>query len=268
MFGRRYRFKSAETVMKELRYVRSVSRDTRFFVDDNFTADKMRTKELLREMISEKLTSDWTAQVRTDAAADPELLRLMADAGCHTVHIGFESINPGTLEHYNKKQTLKDIVGSIRAFRDHGIHIHGMFVIGADTDDVDVIKKTVDFAMQNGIHTIQLMVLTPLPGTPFFKEMKEGGRLLHSDWSKYDAHHAVFRPSLMSAWALQTETMKGMGRFYSWKYILKHLAKLELHYSGIGIFGKFTVNKTLRQIAASHDKVLSYNSGNAEIHAE
>ena len=268
MFGRNYRFKSAGSVLKELKHVRSVSKGTRFFVDDNFTANRERTKELLREMIAEKLTSDWTAQVRTDAAADPELLRLMADAGCYTVYIGFESINPETLEQYNKKQTLKDIVRSIRSFRDHGIHIHGMFVIGADTDDVDVIKRTVDFAIHNGISTIQLMVLTPLPGTPFFKEMKESGRLLHTDWSKYDAHHAVFRPSLMSAQTLQIETLKGMGRFYSWKYILKHLAKLDLHYTGIGIFGKTTINKTLKQVAAYRDKVLSCNPDNAGMHAE
>jgi len=248
IFGKKYRFKSSGSVLKELMHVSSVSNGTRFFVDDNFTANRERSKELLRVMIAEKLTSDWTAQVRTDAASDPELLRLMADAGCHTVHIGFESVNPGTLRHYNKKQTLEDIVGSIRAFRDHSIHIHGMFVIGADTDDVDVIKRTIDFAVHNGIDTIQLMALTPLPGTPLFKEMKESGRLLHSDWSKYDAHHAVFRPALMSAKTLQIETLKGMGRFYSWEYILKHLAKLDLHYAGIGLYGKTTVNKTLRRI--------------------
>jgi hypothetical protein len=48
-------------------------------------------------------------------------------------------------------------------------------------------------------------------------EMKESGRLLHTDWSKYDAHHAVFRPSLMSEQILQTETLKGRGWFYSGK---------------------------------------------------
>lgn len=143
-----------------------------------------------------------------------------------------------------------------------------MFVIGADTDDVDVIKRTVDFAIHNGIDTIQFMVLTPLPGTPLFKEMKENGRLLHTDWSKYDAHHAVFRSSLMSAQTLQTETLKGMGRFYSWKYILKHLAKLDLHYAGIGIFGKTTVHKTLRQIAAYRDNILLDNPDNARSFAE
>jgi len=268
IFGRQYRFKSTVSVLKELKHIRSVSNGTRFFVDDNFTANRKRTKELLRLMISEKLTSKWTAQVRTDAAVDPELLSLLADAGCHTVYIGFESINPRTLEQYNKKQTVEDIVRSIRALRDHGIHIHGMFVIGADTDDVDVIQRTVDFAVRNGIDTIQFMVLTPLPGTPLFKEMKESGRLLHTDWSTYDAHHAVFRPSLMSAQTLQTETLKAMGRFYSWKYIMKHLARRDLYYTGIGIFGKRTVHKTLKQITAYRDKVSSCNPDNAEIYAE
>lgn len=268
IFGRKYRFKSTGSVLKELKHISSVSTGTRFFVDDNFTANKERTKELLRVMIAEKLTSDWTAQVRTDVADDPELLRLMAEAGCYTVHIGFESVNPRTLEHYNKKQTIEDIVRSIRSVKDCGIHIHGMFVIGADTDDVDVIKRTVDFAIHNGIDTIQFMVLTPLPGTPLFKEMKESGRLLHTDWSKYDAHHAVFRPSLMNTQTLQTETLKGMGRFYSWKYILKHLVKLDLHYAGIGLFGKTTVNKTLRRITAYRDKVPSCNPDIPEIHVD
>lgn len=263
MFGRNYRFKSTESVLKELKHIHSVSTGTRFFVDDNFTANRKRIKELLQVMIAEKLTSDWTAQVRTDVAADPELLRLMADAGCHTVHIGFESINPKSLEDFNKKQTVEDIVRSIRSFRDYGIHIHGMFVIGADTDDVTVIRRIVDFAIQNGIDTIQFMVLTPLPGTPLFEEMKKSGRLIHTDWSKYDAHHAVFRPELMSAQTLQTDTIKGMGRFYSWKYIVKHLAKFDLHYTSIGIFGKRTVHKRLRQIASYHETIPIHEPENA-----
>jgi len=124
------------------------------------------------------------------------------------------------------------------------------------------------FAIDNGIDTIQFMMLTPLPGTPLYKEMKNSGRLLHTDWSKYDAHHAVFRPSLMSAQALQTETLKGMGCFYSWKYILKHLAKLDLRHAGIGIFGKTTVKRTLKQIAACQDNAMSCNPDNANISVE
>ncbi|MFZ5906536.1 MAG: B12-binding domain-containing radical SAM protein [Nitrospirota bacterium] len=250
MFGRRYRFKSVEATLKELQYVASVSKATKFIVDDNFTADKKRTKDILRGMIAEGIKTRWSAQVRTDVARNPELLRLMADSGCHTLYIGFESINAGTLEAYNKKQGLEDIISCIRSVKDHGIHIHGMFVLGADTDDVETIRGTADFATGQGIDTVQFLILTPLPGTPLFHDMTEGRRLLHTDWSKYDVQHVVFEPRLMSPATLQIETFRAMARFYSWRYILGHLARLDLHYAAVGIFGKTAVRKTLKASSA------------------
>jgi radical SAM superfamily enzyme YgiQ (UPF0313 family) len=100
MFGRRYRFKSVEATLKEMKYVASVSKGTKFIVDDNFAASKKRAKEILRGMIAEGIKTRWSAQVRTDVARDPELLCLMADSGCHTLFIGFESINHRALEEY------------------------------------------------------------------------------------------------------------------------------------------------------------------------
>jgi radical SAM superfamily enzyme YgiQ (UPF0313 family) len=250
MFGRSYRFKSVEATLKELKCVASVSKATKFIVDDNFTADKRRTKEILRGMIAEGIKTRWSAQVRTDVARDPELLRLMADSGCHTLYIGFESINPGTLKLYNKKQGLEDIISCIRTVRDHGIHIHGMFVLGADTDDVETIRGTADFATGHGIDTVQFLILTPLPGTPLFHDMMESRRLLHTDWSKYDVQHVVFKPQLMSPATLQVETFRAMARFYSWRYIFRHLARLDFHYAAIGIFGKTAVHKSLKASSA------------------
>lgn len=250
MFGRKYRFKSVETTLKELKYVASVSGATKFIVDDNFAANKSRTKEILKGMIAEGIITRWSAQVRTDVAGDPELLRLMADSGCHTLYIGFESINPGTLKAYNKKQNREDIISCIMKVREHGIHIHGMFVLGADTDDAETIRETADFAAGHGIDTIQFMILTPLPGTPFFDEMTKTGRLLHRDWSKYDVQHVVFRPLLISPSTLQMETFRAMGRFYSWEYIFRHLARLDFHYAAIGMFGKTAVHKSLKASSA------------------
>jgi len=89
MFGRNCRFKSVEATLKELKYVASASQATKFIVDDNFAANKRRTKEILRGMIAGGIKTRWSAQVRTDVAKDPELLRLMADSGCHTLYIGF-----------------------------------------------------------------------------------------------------------------------------------------------------------------------------------
>ncbi|MBF0536847.1 MAG: radical SAM protein [Nitrospirae bacterium] len=247
MFGRKYRFKSVEASLNEIRYAAPMTRHSKFFVDDNFAANKERTKELCRGIIADNIKMKWSAQVRTDVAKDLELLRLFADSGCEVVQIGFESINPATLKNYNKGQSLDEIINCIKLVREHGIKIHGMFVFGADTDDVDTIRKTADFAMELGIETIQFMVLTPLPGTPFFTEMKEAGRLFHTDWSKYDAQHVLFEPALMKPQTLQIESLKSMGRFYSWKYIFRHLAKLDFFHAAMGYYGKQAINQALKE---------------------
>jgi hypothetical protein len=78
--------------------------------------------------------------------------------------------------------------------------------------------------------------------------MEEAGRLLHKDWSRYNLQHVVFRPSQMSPETLQFESLKGMGRFYSWKYILRHLMKFDLHYVAVGLFGRRIVSKTMKEV--------------------
>jgi radical SAM superfamily enzyme YgiQ (UPF0313 family) len=246
MFGRNYRHKSIAATLKELKYATSVSKATKFIIDDNFTANKKRTKGILRAMMGEGIKTRWSAQVRTDVATDRELLRLMADSGCHTLYIGFESINPRTLKAYNKKQRVEDIVSSIRTIRDHGIHIHGMFVLGADTDDIETIIGTADFAKKFGIDTVQFLILTPLPGTLLFDEMLQSGRLFHTEWNKYDVQQVVFRPLLMSPETLQIDTFRAMARFYSWEYIFSHLARFDFHYAAIGVYAKIAVHKSLK----------------------
>jgi radical SAM superfamily enzyme YgiQ (UPF0313 family) len=255
MFGRTYRFKSIPAVMKELRYIRTVSKATRFFVDDNFTAHRARSKDLLRAMIADGLTDPWSAQVRTDVAKDTELLKLMKAAGGNTLYIGFESINPKTLAAYNKKQDLKDVENCIRAVKDHGLSLHGMFVVGADSDDVSVIRATAEFASRCGIDTTQIVPLTPLPGTSLFDEMQAAGRILHTDWSKYNLQHVVFRPRQMTPETLQREALNAMSRFYSWKYIFERAARFDLHYAAIGLYGKTVTNQTIREANAYLEKL-------------
>lgn len=250
LFGRKYRFRSIEKTVQEITQVASRYSSTIFFVDDNFAARTERTKAILKEIIAAGITPRWSAQVRTDVAKDAELLRLMADSRCNTLYIGFESINPRTLKLYEKKQDLDEIVQCIRTVKDHGISIHGMFVLGADTDTLDTIRRTADFAVSLGIDTIQLLLLTPLPGTPVFAEMEQAGRLLHKDWSTYDMHHVVFRTALMKPAAFQIETLKAMGQFYSWKYIFKHLLMFDFHYAALGYFGNRAVKHSLERARA------------------
>jgi radical SAM superfamily enzyme YgiQ (UPF0313 family) len=242
MFGRKYRFKSIERVILEIKEVASRKAHI-FFVDDNFAANKERTRSLLKRMLAEGIRIEWSAQVRADIARDPEIIDLMVRTGCFTVFVGFESINPQTLSLYNKHQDVADIVECIRTFKKAAIGIHGMFVFGADTDDIGTIRSTQKFARSIGIDSVQFLMLTPLPGTPVFDDFLRHGRLIHKDWGKYDAHHAVFEPNLMTAFELQTETMKAMAEFYSWGTILKNLLRGNLFYSFIGFYGKRSLHK-------------------------
>ena len=242
MFGRAYRFKSIDRVIEELRSAASKKAHI-FFVDDNFAADRERTKSLLRRIIAEGMALEWSAQVRTDVAKDDELLSLMSRAGCFMVFVGFESINPRTLSLYNKRQDIADITGCIRKLRQASLRIHGMFVFGGDTDDIGTIRSTQKFARRLKIDSIQFMMLTPLPGTPVFREFREQGRLIHTDWARYDAHHAVFEPRLMTPFELHTETLKAMAHFYSCGAILKSLLKGDFFYTALGIYGKRSLSR-------------------------
>jgi radical SAM superfamily enzyme YgiQ (UPF0313 family) len=242
MFGRKYRFKSIDRVIEEIREVASRKAHI-FFVDDNFAANKERSKELLRRIIAEDIHIEWSAQVRTDVVRDTELIDLMVKTGCFTVFVGFESINPKTLTLYNKHQKLNDIVECIKTLKKASIGIHGMFVLGGDTDDIETIRSTQKFARRLGIDSVQFLMLTPLPGTPVFDDLMQHGRLIHTDWAKYDAHHAVFEPRLMTAFELHTETFKAMAKFYSWETIVKNLMRGKLFYSFVSLYGKRSLNK-------------------------
>ncbi|MEN8263372.1 MAG: radical SAM protein [Nitrospirota bacterium] len=244
MFGRKYRFKSIDRIIEEIKAAEP-EKGHIFFIDDNFAANKKRTKALLRALIENNIKMEWSAQVRTDVAKDPELLELMEKTGCFTVFIGFESINPKTLSLYNKGQKLEDIENSIRLLKKNNLNIHGMFVLGSDTDDIQTIRNTAKFAKKLDIDSIQFMVLTPLPGTPVFEDLKNSGRLIHTDWSKYDAHHAVFEPKLMTAFELHVETLKAMAKFYSWPAIFRNLWQFDFFYAVVGLYGKRSVKTAL-----------------------
>ena len=220
MFGKKYRFRSTENVIEELRrYDRSPN--AVFFYDDNFAADRGRTKELLEAMIREGFKFPWTTQVRADLARDTELVRLMKEAGCHTVYIGFESVNPRSLDGMKKKQTVADLVRAARVLRRHKINIHGMFVLGFDEDDWPSVKETVKFATRSRLSTTQFLILTPLPGSEFYDKMSAAKRLRFRDWSLYDAHHVVFEPALFSLSDLQKAQLYCHRKFYSLKQVFR-----------------------------------------------
>lgn len=236
MFGKAYRFRSTENVIEELCQYNSKNNFI-FFYDDNFTANRKRAKVLLRRMIKEKFEFKWSTQVRVDIAKDPELVQLMKEAGCHTLYIGFESVNPKSLKSMKKQQTVDEMAQATRMLRRHHIHIHGMFVYGFDDDDWRTVKETVRFAKQAKLSSTQFMILTPLPGSEFYDQVICENRIQFSDWSLYDAHHAVFKSNGLSLFELQRAQIFSHSKFYSLVEIIRRAISFAWVDFAVAVYG-------------------------------
>jgi radical SAM superfamily enzyme YgiQ (UPF0313 family) len=222
IFGRKYRFRSSENIVKELL---SRKTNTLFFCDDNFVAYPQRTHALLELMLKHKIPP-WTCQVRCEVGRNDALLEMMAKAGCNAVCVGFESVNHKTLQAYKKRQSIEDIVNAIRSFRKRRIKIHGMFVLGSDADNENTVWDTLKFSLKQKIDTIQMTILTPFPGTKVYEELNGQGRIFSQDWDLYDGQHVVFKPKLLSARQLQLNVVRAYTKFYSLPKSIALLIKL------------------------------------------
>jgi radical SAM superfamily enzyme YgiQ (UPF0313 family) len=215
MFGRKYRFKSNDQVIRE---IDPVKHRIICFGDDNFFANTRRTKSLLREMIARNAVPlRWSGEMAVRAGLDIELLDLMQATRCRIVYVGVESVDPDTLKRYGKAHQMDATRKCIENLHRHDIGIHAMFVVDIH-DTPKSVQNIVDYSIENGIDTIQICALTPFPGTKAFQEHK--ARILHQDWKYYEGMHVIAQPYNCSANDLQMALVDGVRRFYSIGQIL------------------------------------------------
>ena len=213
MFGRGYRTRSIDYVIEE--FARHQDKKI-FFADDHFVVDKKRAHALLDRLAMYDYSKSWSAQLRTEVSKDEALVRKMKNAGCNMVYIGLESVNQKSLDEIQKKQSVEDIKRSVQVFQDNGIHVHGMFMLGSDSDDKHIFKATSEFCLRSGITSAQYLILTPLPGTALYRRLEKENRILHRNWEYYDAMHVVFNPKNFTPAELQQGMIECFSDFYSY----------------------------------------------------
>ncbi len=220
----RYRNRRLEDVLVELK---GLPRDL-IFVDDNIMADRDYARNLFRKMIP--LHKRWVGQCSIEIADDAELLGLAAAAGCCGFFIGIETLNTGNLAGMNK--TFNDsarYAERLARIRRKGIGVIAGIIVGLDEDDETVFERMLGFLQKSRIDALQLNILTPLPGTPLFTDMKGSGRITDPDWSHFDFRHVVFQPSQLTARELQAGADWLYAQFYRldriyWRFMRNVLA--------------------------------------------
>ena len=210
-----HRNRPLEEVIEELK---TIPRDL-IFVDDNIIADRKYALELFRAMIP--LSKRWVGQCSIEIADDVELLDQASASGCCGFFIGIESANKENLAAMDKDFNDSLHYGErLVKIRQAGIGVIAGIIVGLDYDDPTVFERTLRFLQRMKIDAVQLNILTPLPGTQLFADLKRTGRVIDRDWSHYDFRHVVFRPALMKAEELQAGADWLYARFYRLDKIL------------------------------------------------
>jgi len=224
-FGHTYRLRPVEDVIAEIKYLKE-SRQLKwnfvFFSDDNICGKPEYAKELFKALIPLKIR--WGSQCTINIAKDEELLALARQSGCVALAIGLESISDQSLKYANKNMGNVDFYKkAIVRIHSYKIAIFGLFIFGFDSDDKSVFDATFRFVEHNYLEYAMFSVLTPLPGTVYFDEYEDSGRLLHKNWEDYDFQHVVFKPMLMTAQELQDGRYNTAKRIHSLRSIFKRI---------------------------------------------
>jgi radical SAM superfamily enzyme YgiQ (UPF0313 family) len=221
--GRRYRLRTIEDVVRELR---TIPERLVLVVDDNLIGTRpehlARAKELFRAMIAAKVRKQWICQATINIADDEELLELAHQAGCFGVFIGFESPSVAGLIEIGKKYNVRkgsDLRGSVGRIHRHGIGVVGSFIMGLDCDVRGIGRRIADTAEDCGIDLLNVLYLTPLPGTRLWQRMESEERIVADhyphDWKYYTLNLPVAEYRHLSWSQLRAEMNESWRRFYS-----------------------------------------------------
>lgn len=279
MFGVRQRYRDIDNVIEEIKAIPSKQLS---FVDDNFTANKAYAKELLARL--KPLNLDWNCLCSYEIAYEPELLKDMAEAGCHTMLIGFESLNPESLNIAKKKKKsvalYKEVIDNINKA---GIHVTGAFIVGFDEDNLDAFDHIYNFYKENDISYVMLNILTAFPNTTLHKNLVKQDRMIDIPVEFLTGVFPSFKYSKIDPVEMFEKNLETYEKIYSYDIIYDKLIRLfsagNYVYSrnGISIWDRvmgmknvfkrfvFTKNKKKRELIFKIFKLIGTGQINADV---
>ncbi len=165
--GHPWRKRSAQNVAAEMAKAKEYWPNVKefFFDDDTFNIQKARTIELCAALKPLHLTWSCTSRVTTDF----ETLRAMKDAGCRLLIVGFESGDQQILKNIKKGATVERALQFAKDCKKLGLAIHGDFILGLPGETKETIRKTIDFAKELNVETIQVSIAHAYPGTELYE---------------------------------------------------------------------------------------------------
>jgi len=147
-WGRKFRLKSAERIVEEIKEIHNRYGVTRFnFEHDMFTMNRGKVIKVCEMLKNIGFPIRWRCSARLDCV-DEELIDIMIDAGMEILYVGIETGSPRMQKLIQKNLNLDNVVDKIKYISDRGILVFTSFIFGFPNETEDDFSQTMDLMMQ------------------------------------------------------------------------------------------------------------------------
>jgi len=215
--GHKYRVRSAQNVADEMAYMKKLFPQTRefFFDDDTFTANLPRARDIAKKLAPLGLT--WSCNSR--ANLDYDTIKSFKDSGLRLFLVGYESGNDDILTRIKKGVTMDEMRRFTKSCHQAGVVIHGTFVLGLPVETKESIERTINFAKELDVFSLQVSLAAPYPGTELYDMAKQNGWFVKKDKTDLVETDGFQQSSLEYPGLSKDEIFESVERFYHSYYL-------------------------------------------------
>ncbi len=221
-----WKIRPVENVLEELDHLSQLGVRELFFLDQTFGIQKERARLLLSEMAKRRYDFGWVCFSRPDVV-DRELVKLMKEAGCHTVILGVESGSEVILESAQKDYTKAEVLKGFRLCGEHGLRTVATIILGLPQETAETFGETMKFLHQLDPDFASFNVAVPRMGTPLRQTALELG-LIREDLQIMDQSGSKVAMPTLTLSRSEVEAMKqeAVSSFYlNFRYLGKRLKR-------------------------------------------
>jgi hopanoid C-3 methylase len=220
--GGRYLTRQPERIVEELAAIRE---KYVFFADDESLLDPERMRVLADLILRAGIDKRYFLYGRSDTIArHPELLAQWKKVGLERVFVGLECIRDADLKLIRKGSTVENNVNAVRILQELDIDIWPMFLVRPEFERRDFADLR-EYCLGLNLPFIGFSVLTPLPGTDLYDEVKD--QMITANYDYFDFFHTLL-PTTLPAPDFYRELANLFKRSRSLKNQLKLMSKYRL----------------------------------------
>ncbi len=215
--GHKYRVRSAQNVADEMAHMKQLFPQVKefFFDDDTFTANLPRAREIAKKL--RPLGVDWSCNSR--ANLDYDTIKSLKDNGLRLFLVGYENGNDETLTRIKKGVTTDEMRRFTRSCHKAGVVIHGTFILGLPVETRENIEKTIRFAQELDVFSLQVSLAAPYPGTELYEQAKLNGWFTKKDKTDLVEGDGFQQSALEYPGLSKDEIYENVERFYRRYYL-------------------------------------------------